>query len=131
MHERLDHSAQIVAIDLGIVTNGVDAGQCRLLHCQHQLRKRVRACASVIEADVLGRIPVAVIVKETGLFGQPVFCGIHRHTLQRRQDTGVKGTVDAILIGKVRRQCLFRFLGAPLRHHPLAQLRGVGEVMQR
>ena len=41
LYERLHHRAQVVPVDLGIITDGVDAGHGRLLHGQHQFSERV------------------------------------------------------------------------------------------
>ncbi|MNF82400.1 hypothetical protein D3C84_647060 [compost metagenome] len=131
MHNRFDNRAQVVAVDLRVVPDGFDAFPGSLLHGRNQLRKRIGRRWLIIEADVLGGIPIAVIVEETGIVGQPMLFRVHRHAVHRRQYTSVERAVLSIVVGKMRSQSLFCGTGIALVHYPLAQLRHVGEVMQR
>ncbi|MNI05354.1 hypothetical protein D3C73_583030 [compost metagenome] len=131
MHDGLDHGAQIVAIDLRVTANGVDAVLGRLLHAQHQLRKGIGAPGRQLKTNVVGRIPVAVVVEKAGLLAQSMLLRINRQALQRGDDPGVKGAVAAIFFGEVRRQCVAGFASLALPHNPSAQVAGIYELMQR
>ncbi|MNO89891.1 hypothetical protein D3C76_813880 [compost metagenome] len=93
--------------------------------------KRIGACWRVVEGDVAGRFPETVVIEETRFVGQPVLPRIDRHAVQRRHHTRVERTVLAVLLGKVRSQGQFRRVTCALLHHPLMQLPGIAEDVQR
>ncbi|MNO79322.1 hypothetical protein D3C76_704870 [compost metagenome] len=131
LDNRFDHGTQIVAIDLCVVTNGGGTVPRSLLHPQHKLCERIGGWRLIVKADVVGRIPITIVVEETGIVGQPMRFRVHRHAVHRGQHARMESAILAINLTEVRRQGLFRVVGAALSHHPLVQLRNVGELMQR
>ncbi|MNZ41809.1 hypothetical protein D3C78_593690 [compost metagenome] len=130
LHERFHHRAQVVAIDLGIVADGFDAGHGGLLHGQHQLRERVGVSRHTLKVDVVLRVPETVVVEQPCVLFQPVFLRVNRHALQRRRHPRMEGTVFTIVLGKMRDQRLPCGGNPALVHDPLAQVPEVGEFMQ-
>ncbi|MNF64047.1 hypothetical protein D3C84_457700 [compost metagenome] len=129
-HQRFHHRAQVVAIDLGIVTDGFDAGHGGLLHGQHQLRKRVGVGRRTLKVDIVLRVPETVVVEEPRVLFQPVLLRVNRHALQRRQHARMESAVFTIVLGKMRDQRLPCGGNPALVHDPLAQVPPVGEFMQ-
>ncbi|MNN44086.1 hypothetical protein D3C81_1583610 [compost metagenome] len=126
----MHHRAQVVAIDLGIVTDGFDAGHGGLLHGQHQLRKRVGVGRRTLKVDVVLRVPETVVVEKPRVLFQPVLLRVNRHALQRRQHARMESAVFTIVLGKMRDQRLPCGGNPALVHDPLAQVPPVGEFMQ-
>ncbi|MNO61767.1 hypothetical protein D3C76_524240 [compost metagenome] len=130
LHERFHHRAQVVAIDLGIVADGFDAGHGSLLHGQHQLRERIGIGRRTLKVYVVLRVPETIVVEEPRVLFQPVFLRVHRHAVQRRQHARMESAVFTIVLRKMRDQRLPCRDNPALGHDPLAQLRPVGELMQ-